>query len=710
MKDFLRSIFLWLWTKKWRVLVVLIFLVAGGFWLWKKYFWKQDDTSIVSADYVVTTGDVGRTLNLAGTTQFANAQKLTFANKWRVTSVKTKIWAHVKKGDVLATITTDDLDRKVETAKKELKNKQLELRKVIDKSDKALELLKAQSNYDLLMVQKQTLPAEQQLDIQTKKAELLEVERLIKDKEKSLKEAEQDYAELLSGKAGANNAELSLSKNVRTRNTTMEKLIRAFREEASALQSSLDSYDNVMQLTDQYSSDNTNIYIGAKNLSLRLKSESYFWKIQSYKSQLDQLYHTYSSKPLGKITENDILSWYNVFKQLGVDLATWGKINYDMFLQSIETAGASSCARYGIWGVCSEWESDSSSLTKSTINSYAKTFWSAFESLGYAYQDKYHAAVETLAGLKDSDTTIEDAADKVEKLKIELENLNISLKKKKLDFDVNQKKLSVDTADLEKKIQDAKVDLEKARAWTTQQDELERIQNEIDNAQFELTTLMKQYDDYRIIANFDGIVTKLDMQVGDSIEANASADTQKYIYVETPDLLEVKMDVDQIDIVKIKQGMKVEVTVDAFPDQVYSGVFSEIDTMPEWNSYKAKVVFQKNNPEEKILGGMSANVKVTLEEEKGKLIVPNPALADNENWEKIVRLKKGNDRVDQVVEIGISDDSNTIILSGLKLGDTIKGFYMNGTSMANLGLTQGPSDGIDVTTNPDGSMSYQYGG
>ena len=152
MKDFLRSIFLWLWTKKWRVLVVLIFLVAGGFWLWKKYFWKQDDTSIVSADYVVTTGDVGRTLNLAGTTQFANAQKLTFANKWRVTSVKTKIWAHVKKGDVLATITTDDLDRKVETAKKELKNKQLELRKVIDKSDKALELLKAQSNYDLLMV------------------------------------------------------------------------------------------------------------------------------------------------------------------------------------------------------------------------------------------------------------------------------------------------------------------------------------------------------------------------------------------------------------------------------------------------------------------------------------------------------------------------------------------------------------------------------
>ena len=684
MKAFFRSLFSWLWTKKWRVLAVLLVLIGGAFWFGKKYFWKQADTSIVSADHIVTTGSVGKTLNLAGTTQFAHAQKLTFANKWRVTSVKTKIWAHVKKGDVLATITTDDLDRKVETAKKELKNKQLELRKIIDKSDKALELLKAQSNYDLLMVQKQTLPGEQQLDVQTKKSDLLETERLIKDKEKNLKEAQQDYAELLSGKAGANNAELALSKNVRTRNTSMEKLIRAFREEASKLQSTLDNYDRLIGVTEVFSREEPTIYV--KDDKALEVSKKYFWQVKPYVQKLNDLYQKYSQKNVGEITENEMLSAYSVYKDIWNKMIQWWKFNYNLFFE------------------------ESDSISRSEKGAYTSGLGTEFEGLWYAYQDKYHAAVETLAGLKDSDTTIEDAADKVEKLKIELENLNISLKKKKLEFDVNQKKLFVDAADLEKKIQDARLDLEKARAWTTQKDEIERIQNEIDNAQFELTTLMKQYDEYKIIANFDGVVTKLDMQVGDSIEANASADTQKYIYVETPDLLEVKIDVDQIDIVKIKQGMQVEVTVDAFPDQVYSGVFSEIDTMPEGNSYKAKVVFQKNNPEEKILGGMSANVKVILEEEKGKLVVPNPALADNEKGEKIVRLKKGNDRVDQVVEIGISDDSNTVILSGLKLWDTIKGFYMNGTSMANLGLTQGPSDGIDITTNPDGSMSYQYGG
>ena len=225
---------------------------------------------------------------------------------------------------------------------------------------------------------------------------------------------------------------------------------------------------------------------------------------------------------------------------------------------------------------------------------------------------------------------------------------------------------------------------------------------------------MKEYDDYKIIANFDGVVTKINMQIWDSISSTrSSSDTDtKYIYVETPDLLEVKLEVDQIDIVKIGIGMNVEVYIDAFQGSVYTGVFSEIDTMPEGNSYKAKVVFKKANAEDKIFGGMSANVKVILESEKGKVVVPNPAIADNEQGEKIVSLKKGNKWIDQVVETGISDDMNTVILSGVKAWDTIKGFYMNETSAWNLWLNQkwGPSGEHDVMTAADGSMSYQYDG
>jgi hypothetical protein len=68
-----------------------------------------------------------------------------------------------------------------------------------------------------------------------------------------------------------------------------------------------------------------------------------------------------------------------------------------------------------------------------------------------------------LANLKDSDTTIEDAADKVEKLSIELYTLKINLQKANNELTIAEKQHVLDAAELDKKITDAKVDLEKAK-------------------------------------------------------------------------------------------------------------------------------------------------------------------------------------------------------------------------------------------------------
>lgn len=486
----------------------------------------------------------------------------------------------------------------------------------MERSDKELDLLKAQSAYDLLLLKKQTLPSEQQLSLQ-------EAQRLIKDKEKALKEAENDYAELLSGKAGATNAELSLSKNVRNRNNEIMNLIDGLRGKANELQATLDSYDALVKLSDSYTPDQQDIYLGAKNLSAMNSSKNKFWEVKSYVGKLRAGYQRLVVLPLGEVSENQILEEYAILKLLGEDMKVWGKINSSAFADTIETI---------------DW-------TREKIIGLTKTYGTAYEDKGVAYLNDYTAVVEKLSGLKDSDSTIEDSADKVEKLRIELE-------KEKLKFNVTQQEQRLAVAELDKEIQDAKINLDKAKDGRAQEETIEAIQNEIDNMQFNLSTLMKKYDEYKIIANFDGVVTKLDMQVGDSIEMNSSSsETQKYIYVETPNLLEVKLEVDQIDIVKIAIGMSVQISVDAFPGEVYSGFFSEIDTMPEGNSYKAKVVFKKNNPEEKILGGMSANVEVILEEERSALVVPNPAIADTEEGEKMVRIKRGDTWIDQKVEV-----------------------------------------------------------
>ena len=714
----IKRFFWWIWAKKWRVLTILVVWGAGGYRAIKKFFPEKPVISYTSSDHIVGTGDVEKTLNLAGTTQFAHAQKLTFAaQKWRVTSVKVKIWEQVKKGQTLATITTDEIDRDVENLRRILKNAQQDLKKAVEKSNKDLEILDAQAKYDSLLVQKQILPSTLQLDTKTKASAVSEAEssvkvaeaniktkeRELKDKQKELDDIQSDYQKLLSGDKAAL---LTTPETTRNWNSKMLEYIREFRNQSNELQKTLDAYDAVVKLSNNYTPDDKNIYLGAKNVSAMNLSKNKYWEVSAYVKKLQDLYEEFSKIPLEKITKNQILSAYSIFSDLWNQFKERWKINVDAFWDSIETAD----------------------MPKKTILWYVETFGRNYETHGESLIDKNVNIVDTLAKLKIAETPLEEIKEKLDKSKVELDQAQVALLKAKNDAEKAKNTLqdvllknqltnqdnALKSAKLEQDIKEAKEKLEDAKNWETQRDALQKARDAVDKAQLDLTTKMKEYDDYKIIANFDGVVTKINMQIWDSISSsrsNSDTDT-KYIYVETPDLLEVKLEVDQIDIVKIGIGMNVEVYIDAFQGSVYTGVFSEIDTMPEGNSYKAKVVFKKANAEDKIFGGMSANVKVILESEKGKVVVPNPAIADNEQGEKIVSLKKGDKWIDQVVETGISDDMNTVILSGVKAWDTIKGFYMNETSAWNLWLNQkwGPSGEHDVMTAADGSMSYQYDG
>ena len=76
--------------KRW-ILGVLIVMIGIGYGVWTKRFKPTESTDFVSTDYEVMTGDISKTLSLAGTTKFANAQKLTFVQQGKVTSVKVKV-------------------------------------------------------------------------------------------------------------------------------------------------------------------------------------------------------------------------------------------------------------------------------------------------------------------------------------------------------------------------------------------------------------------------------------------------------------------------------------------------------------------------------------------------------------------------------------------------------------------------------------------
>jgi HlyD family secretion protein len=124
--------------------------------------------------------------------------------------------------------------------------------------------------------------------------------------------------------------------------------------------------------------------------------------------------------------------------------------------------------------------------------------------------------------------------------------------------------------------------------------------------------------------------------------------------VENNNVLEMKLSVEQVDIVKLKMGMEVEVFLDAYPASEYRGVITTINTVPVISQgvtyYDVKVAFEKNFPEEVILAGMGGNAKIITSQTENVMIVPNQAISKREG-KAIVSLLQNGVWDDQEVEI-----------------------------------------------------------
>lgn len=132
--------------------------------------------SFVSSDHVVTTGDIIRSLALGGTTQFANSQKLNFIEKGKITSVLVKVGDKVKKGDILATISSDADSKDRESTMRNLRKKEEELQKLEKNNikNRELDIKEAEIDYEKTVQELNSLPQSQKIESESKLQDLKE--------------------------------------------------------------------------------------------------------------------------------------------------------------------------------------------------------------------------------------------------------------------------------------------------------------------------------------------------------------------------------------------------------------------------------------------------------------------------------------------------------------------------------------------------------
>ena len=142
----------------------------------------------------------------------------------------------------------------------------------------------------------------------------------------------------------------------------------------------------------------------------------------------------------------------------------------------------------------------------------------------------------------------------------------------------------------------------------------------LDQAQVDL-------DHTSIRAPVNGIVVSRNVDVGQTVAASLQAPT---LFTIAEDLTRMQVDtnVDEADIGRIRPGQGATFTVDSFRGETFSGEIVQIRQAPQvlQNVVTYDVVISAQNRELKLRPGMTANVRIVVDQKSSVLKVPNAAL------------------------------------------------------------------------------------
>jgi len=174
------------------------------------------------------------------------------------------------------------------------------------------------------------------------------------------------------------------------------------------------------------------------------------------------------------------------------------------------------------------------------------------------------------------------------------------------------------------------------------------------------------YKSIPLPAPIDGEVIVATTQPGQTI---TTADA----VVVLSDHLIVRAQVDETDIGKIATGMKAIITLDAYPDTEIKAtvehIYYESQTVNNVTIYPVDLIPQEASPF--FRSGMNASVDFIVQDKKNILVIPVDAVYKNGESYVLLKQPNGKEPVKARVELGITDDKNVEVISGINKNEQI---------------------------------------
>lgn len=200
-----------------------------------------------------------------------------------------------------------------------------------------------------------------------------------------------------------------------------------------------------------------------------------------------------------------------------------------------------------------------------------------------------------------------------------------------------------------------------------------------------------------VFAPVSGTVGSINVAVGmvlgnSSSQSTTSSANQNRIGVIIIDGAPIaSFNVSEVDIPKIKEGQKAIITLDSIADKTFTGKVVAVDRIGVSSSgvtnYPVLIKFDSTSPD--ILPNMSASANIILDTKTDVLLVPNSAVVTT-NGVTSVRLLENGKETSVPVQVGISSDTSTEIVSGLKEGDIVITGTVSSTTSSGQNRTTSP--------------------
>lgn len=206
--------------------------------------------------------------------------------------------------------------------------------------------------------------------------------------------------------------------------------------------------------------------------------------------------------------------------------------------------------------------------------------------------------------------------------------------------------------------------------------ELDQYKDTDTTSKNNLDDLREQLADCEVVAPCSGVVTSVNLRVGDTNAAKTAI-----ITIEDTSSLKVVATVDEADILKLQEGMNAVVTADATGDEKISGTVTRVVRVKAQGSgadaaaggYSVEITIDNKD----LLIGMAAKAKIMIKEKGELLAIPYDLIQYDENGNAFVLVAESNDdgsaiAVRRNIEIGEEVDYYTEITGGdLKEGDML---------------------------------------